>query len=147
MNLPKGTWILLMDGEKFALLRNDGLATAPRLEVIDQEQIENPAAGDQKTDRAGRFDDPGQGRSAVAETDWHQLEKTRFAEDIAERLRKWALDNRFDRLVIAADPGTLGALRPHLHAEVQRRLICELDKDLTNHPKERVEKELVALDM
>ncbi len=36
----------------------------------------------------------------------------------------------------------LGALRKELHKEVQDRVVAELDKDLTNHPLDKVEEML-----
>jgi protein required for attachment to host cells len=144
MRLAKGTWVLVLDGEKFLLLRNRGRPDSLELHVIDHAEVANPPTREQGTDQPGRFSDPGAGRSAVEQTDWHALEKVRFARDIAERLRGWALERRFDALVVVADPSTLGALRPHYHPSVAERIIAEIDKDLTRLPVEEIEKVLAA---
>ncbi len=147
MKLEHDIWVLVADGEKFLLLRNLGHDVAPQLQVISREEIDNPPTREQGTGKPGRFDPGGFaegaiGPSAVQETDWHRLEKTRFAEEVATRLRGWALENRFDRLILAAPPQTLGVLRANLHKEVQRRLVAEINKDLTNHPVDAIERHL-----
>ena len=78
MRLANGTWVLVLDGEKFLLLRNQGDADIMDLRVIDHEEVENPPTREQGTERPGRLNDPGPGRSAVEQTDWHALEKERF---------------------------------------------------------------------
>jgi protein required for attachment to host cells len=146
MEIGNGSWVLVADGEKFLVLRNQGDAELLDLRVIRHGETENPATHEQGTDRPGRYDDQGApgGRSAFEDTDWHRLEKERFAKDLAERLRRWALDNRFHKLVIAADPRTLGVLRPELHKAVTERLAGELDKDLTSLPVGDIEAILKA---
>ena len=59
-------------------------------------------------------------------------------------LRKRALRNEFESLVIVAPPRTLGELRKHYHKEVQKRLAGEVAKDLTGHPVAEIEKILLA---
>jgi protein required for attachment to host cells len=144
MRIENGTWVLVADGEKFLLLRNNGDAELVDLRVIRHGDVDNPPTHEQGTDRPGRLDDPGSGRSAVEATDWHRLEKQRFAKDLTERLRGWALDNRFAALVLVADPRTLGVLRPELHKTVRERLVGEVDKDLTQMPIEAIEAVLKA---
>ena len=64
--------------------------------------------------------------------------------EAAELLKKRALANEFESLIVVAPPKTLGELRKHYHKEVSRRLIGELDKDLTGHPVPDIEKALNA---
>ncbi|TPE46890.1 baeRF12 domain-containing protein [Amaricoccus solimangrovi] len=144
MRIQNGTWVLVADGEKYLLLRNHGDADLPDLRVIGHEELDNPPTREQGTDRPGRFDDPGPGRSAAEETDWKRLEKERFAKDLAEQLRLWALEGRFRALVLVADPRTLGVLRPLLHKEVESRLEAEINKDLARLPVPEIESALGA---
>ncbi|PTX00829.1 host attachment family protein [Pararhodobacter aggregans] len=138
--LTKGTWVLVADGQKALFLRNDMDAQDPHLVVIRIEEQDNPADRGQATDRPGRMYDGGPGqRSALAETDFHQLAKERFADDLAEILYKQAHRGAFDRLVIVAPPPVLGDLRGKLHKEVASRVVAELDKTLTNHPLDKIE--------
>src|SRR5690606_36315101 len=105
---------------------------------------DNPPTREQGADKPGRLDDVGMGRSTVEQTDWHEIEKTRFASALAEKLRAWALDGRFDHLVLVADPSTLGELRSRLHPKVKSALEGEIAKDLTNLPVDAIEKALAA---
>ena len=82
----------------------------------------------------------GAGYSSYEEVDFHQLEEDRFAADTAELLRKRALRNEFESLIIVAPPKTLGELRKHYHKEVEKRLAGEVAKDLTSHPVTEIEK-------
>ena len=39
-----------------------------------------------------------------------------------------------------APPATLGELRSKLHKEVQDKVVAEIDKTLTNHPIDKIER-------
>lgn len=144
MHIANGTWVLVADGERFLMLRNQGDAERLDLRVVEHAEVDNPPTREQGTDRPGRLSDAAPGRSAVEVTDWHALEKARFAADMADRLRRWALDGRFDRLVVVADPRTLGELRAGYHKAVAERLTGEVDKDLTQFPVEKIERVLLS---
>ncbi|MHA3841239.1 host attachment family protein [Sphingomonas aestuarii] len=145
MLIPNDTFIVVADGRKMLFFRNDGDAQNPNLVVERKREQDNPSDGDQGTDRPGRsFSSVGPGRSAYEETDFHQLEEDRFAAETAELLKKRALNNDFEKLIIVAPPKTLGELRKHYHKEVESRLIGEIDKSLTGHPVEDIESALQA---
>jgi protein required for attachment to host cells len=48
-------------------------------------------------------------------------------------------------LVVVAPPRTLADLRSAFHADVQARIIAEINKDLTKHPVGDIEKHLTAV--
>lgn len=138
--LPHGAWVLIADGEKALFLVNEGDDQDMNLVVRDKEEQENPKAQDWAANRPGRFNDgPSVHRSAVQDTDWHALEKERFAKDLAEMLYKDAHAGRFDHLVIVASRPALSALRSEMHPEVQSRLMLDVAKVLTNHPLDEIE--------
>ncbi|APE43978.1 Host attachment protein [Sulfitobacter alexandrii] len=119
----------------------------PYLEVFREEEQENPPNRDQAANRRGRFNDgPSVHRSAVQDTDWHQLAKERFASDLADILYRRAHRGEFDRLVVVAPPQILGELRSEVHKEVADKIVAEIPKTLTNHPIDEIEK-LVAGEM
>lgn len=139
--LEHDTWVLVADGEKALFLVNNTDAEDPFLEVRREEQHDNPPAREQGTDRPGRVSDTGPGqRSALQETDWHKLEKDRFADELADMLYKSAHRGDFAKLVIVAPPKTLGELRDKMHGEVACRVVGEIRKTLTNHPVTEIEK-------
>lgn len=145
MQVPHNSCVLVADGKKLLLFRNEGDGFLPKLEVERKQEQSNPATRDQKSDGAGRaFAFAGIGSHAYSETDFHQLEEDRFAAEAAEMLNRRALRNEFDALIVVAPPRTLGELRKHYHKEVERRLSGEVAKDLTRHPVSEIERILIA---
>lgn len=135
IRITRDTWVLVADGEKALILENLGSAAEPRLAVKGKETQDNPPDREQASDRPGRMNDgPSAQRSALDETDWHELGKARFAADLAEWLYARAHRDAFDHLVLVADPSVLGELRAKLHEQVKSRIIGEIPKVLTNHP-------------
>ncbi len=144
MRVPHDSFVVIADGEKMLFFRNEGDAEFPKLVVERKREQDNPPNREQKTDDAGRRHAQGPGRSAYSETDFHELEKERFAVDTADMLKRWALRNDFESLIVVAPPPTLGELRKHYHKEVEKRLAGEVAKDLTNLPVQEIEKILQA---
>jgi protein required for attachment to host cells len=143
VRLEHDIWVLVADGEKALFLRNEGDDLYPHLEVIRELHEANPPTHDQGTDRPGRFHAPeGSHRSAVQETDWHRIEKERFAKEISERLYKLAHRGRFKKLVLVAPPLVLGEMRKELHKEVTSKVSAEVAKTLTNMPVDEMERVL-----
>ncbi|MDC0737842.1 host attachment family protein [Cognatishimia sp. SS12] len=139
--LPHGTWVLIADGEKALFLENKGDEQDMHLTVRRKEEQDNPKAQDWAANRPGRFNDgPSVHRSAVDDTDWHELEKARFAKTVAEDLYQAAHAGKFDKLVIAASRPVLSELRAEMHMEVTDKLLLDVPKVLTNHPLDEIEK-------
>lgn len=144
MRVPHDAIVLVADGRKLLMLRNEGDGLRPNLQVERKEEQENPANGVQASDAPGRsFQSVGARRSAYEETDFHQLEEDRFAADAAALLKARALRNEFESLIIVAPPRTLGELRKHYHKEVSDRLRAEIAKDLTRHTVPQIEEALI----
>ena len=136
--LRSGTHVLVADGEKALLLVNAGDAEHPHLKVARKEAQDAPL---EPTDKPGRFNDgPSVHRSAVEESDWQRLAKERFAEDLAEMLYRQAHSGRIEQLILVASPMVLGELRSRLHKAVADVVVAEIDKTLTNHPLDEIEK-------
>ena len=149
MRVPHNALVVVADGRKMLVLRNEGDGLAPNLRVEHAEEQSNPSDGEQKTDQAGRAASTRGGSFAagggtMGEVDFHQQEEDRFAADTAELLKKRALANEFETLIIVAPPKTLGEMRKHYHKEVSGRLSAELAKDLTGHSIADIEKALIA---
>jgi protein required for attachment to host cells len=142
MQVPHNSFVVIADGKKMLFFRNEGDSEFPKLEVERKRETSDAADRDQKTDTAGRAPSApaGAGYSSYQEADYHQLEENRFAAETAEMLRKRALRNEFESLIIVAPPKTLGELRKHYHKEVEKRLTGEIAKDLTGHPVIEIEK-------
>lgn len=138
--LPQNAWVLIADGEKALFLVNEGDNEDMNLRVLRKDEQENPPAREWAANKPGRMQDTGvQQLSALEDTDWHKLEKERFADDLADHLYKQAHKGAFDKLVIVASRPVLSELRKALHKEVESRIIHEVPKVLTNHPLDEVE--------
>lgn len=141
MSVPNNTLVLVTDGRKMLFLRNEGDENQIDLRVERHDQRDDAPDRALSTDEPGRvFQSGTTGRSAYEETDFHQLEEDRWAHQAAERVNSRALSNDYDDLVIIAAPRTLGELRRKLHKETEKRLILEIDKEMTNQPVARIEK-------
>ncbi|MGP1281925.1 MAG: host attachment family protein [Parasphingopyxis sp.] len=147
MRMPNDVFVVVADGRKMLFFRNEGDADYPQLELERKRKQDNPPNREQKTDEAGRsFSSAGPRRSKMQETDYHQLEEDRFAAETADLLYKRAHANDFEKLIIVAPPKTLGELRKNFHRSVSDRIIGEIDKDLTGHTIEDIEKIIKAAD-
>lgn len=145
VSIDHDAWVMVGDGEKALFFRNEGDATYPNLEVVDVLEQDNPKTSDQGTDRPGRsFASVGARRSAMQETNWHKLEKHRFAKEIADVLYSAAHRGQYSKLVIAAPPMIMGDLRKAFHKEVSEKVVAEVSKDLTNLPAHEIERILAG---
>jgi protein required for attachment to host cells len=134
IDIPQGALVLVGDGRKALFLRNRGTPLHVDLATERVLEHDNPETREQGSDRPGRYLGPdGVSRSALEQTDWHQLEEDRFATEISQALYRLAHANRFDHLIVVAPPKTLGTLRSAFHKEVATRVVAEIPKDLTGH--------------
>ncbi|MEC7256194.1 MAG: host attachment family protein [Pseudomonadota bacterium] len=138
--LKQGTLVVVADSEKALFLRNLTDHENPNLDFEGSEEQDNPSDREQSANRPGRMNDTGVNqRSALDDTDWHELAKERFASDLSDKLYEMAHKGEFDRLVIVASPQVLGVLRADMHNEVTDKIIAEVPKTLTNHPVNKIE--------
>ncbi|MBS0502569.1 MAG: host attachment protein [Proteobacteria bacterium] len=150
MQIPHDGYVLVADGQKMLFFRNEGDEAFPNLEIVSAMEHEDAKTRDQGTDTPGRSAAGSAagasgmsvkaGRSAYEPTDFHTIEEQRFAAEAADMLKRRALANEYEKLLIVAPAATLGELRKHYHTEVQKRLVGEIAKDLTNHPVDEIEK-------
>lgn len=119
MLLPHGAVIALVDGEKFELYRNTGNEAAPHLAAMPGPGLDthNKGSGGRHYSSAGN---PAESRQSE---DAH-------AAGVAEWLNAEVLGHRIDKLVVFADPRTLGELRKHYHKMTSAALLKEYNKDL-----------------
>ena len=81
----------------------------------------------------------GYGRSTYEETDFHQQEEDRWIKDAADELKARVLRNDFDALAIVAPPKALGVLKKCLHKEVEKRIVCTVNKEMSGRPVPDIE--------
>ncbi len=143
VKLVPGTWVVIADGEKALVTENTTAGWSPKLKVISIEQQDPGAVQPRPTDRPGRRADGGPNqKSAVEEDTWRTHARALFAQDLAELLNREEQKGAFSDLVLIASPQVLGLLRRGLHDNVRSTIVAEIDKTLTNHPLDKIEKVL-----
>ena len=134
MRIKKGTLILVVDGAKLLLFRNDGDTRKPALATLILEEADNPPSREQGTDSPGRTHSRmGNRRSAYQETDWHAQAEDRFARHAGQVLEQAAADEGKAGIIVIAAPRTLGVLRKHYGRQTGDRLLGEISKELARH--------------
>jgi protein required for attachment to host cells len=140
MHVPQNAFVLVADGRKWILFRNDGVGNEISLRTDSHEERQDRKDSEIKSDAPGtqhqRF---GSAQPAMEETDFHQLEEDQFASDIAAMMKVRSQASDFGHLIVIAPPHTLGTLRTKWHENVATRIIGEIPKDLTDHPVKDIE--------
>ena len=146
IKLPHDAFVFVGDGRKALFLRNEGDEKFPNLKTERVFVDDNPPTHEQGSDRPGRaFKRAGTNlRSGVEDTDWHDLEEHRFAHRVAEAFEKLVRERKVKALVVVAPPRALADLRNAFHDDVKKRIVAEVDKDLTKHPVDEIEKHLLG---
>ncbi len=144
VNIPHNAYVFVGDGRKALVLRNEGDAQFLDLKTERVFADKNPPTHEQGADRPGRaHSSVGPGRSSVTQTDWHDLEEHKFAHDVAAALEKVVRERKVEALIIVAPPRALADLRKAFHDDVKKKIVAEIDKDLTKHPVYDIEKHLM----
>lgn len=138
------TRVVVADGFHARLFDNRGAGKG--LEPADPAELgaDHPPSRDIVTDRPGATKDShGHALHGYADTtDPKDHEKEKFVLHLGRLLSEQAGRNEFDRLVLVADPKTLGQLRDSLNKAAQECVELELDKDYTNHSHRDLEDHL-----
>jgi protein required for attachment to host cells len=142
-HLLEDTRVLVADGAHALVLRNDGDGMFQNLRLERAYEQDNPATRDQGTDKPGRTNDSLGRRSAMDETDWHKVAEDRFVQRVADDMVKDLKAGEFTSFILAAPPEALGEFRKAATSDLTDATIMEIDKDLTNHPIDKIEKIIV----
>jgi len=141
MPLPHNALVLVADGRKMLFFRNHGDENQ-----IDLRTESHDAREYQRKDRDIKTDAPGTtrqsfgyGRSTYEEPDFQQQEEDRWIKDAADELKARVLRNDFDALAIIAPPKALGVIKKCLHKEVEKRLVCTVNKEMSGRPVPDIE--------
>lgn len=132
MILPNDTTVAVADGRRLRLFRNK--AVEPQIDLVELDvpdiRAENQGSG-------------GRHRSTSANPDAGRLDEDDFAASVAAWLNRRVLDGTVAKLLIVADPRTLGEMRRHFHASVTAATVGELAKDLSKHSEKEIEAALL----
>lgn len=140
MKIDHGMMVVALDGRKMIVLRNEGDARYPALEVILKREAENPRAADQGRDRPGRtYSRFEPRRSALDENDQHEQQEGDFVAAAAESLD--AAGNDADaRFILLADPTALGKFRKCCAPRLAGRIVAEIPRNVAHHTTDDITK-------
>ena len=128
MLLPHGTSFAVVDGTKFEFFRNAGTEAEPRLDAVETPDLEptNFSAGVRLKDAGARHT----ARTGDGSNDG--FDEAAHAIAVADWLNHQVLQHKIEKLVIIADPKSLGEMRKRYHKQLQAVLLTELAKTMTN---------------
>lgn len=139
------TWIVVADGSRARIFEVGSSSTLHETETLTHPESRLHEQ-ELTSDLPGRsFDISGEGRHAMGKTvepKEHEVEI--FARQIADHLEKARIDNRLARLVVIAGPSMLGELRSAFGSELKKLVDTEIDKDLTQHSVEDIQKHVTG---
>jgi protein required for attachment to host cells len=131
LTIPHEGWVVVCDGVKALVLRNDGDAEHLALTLLQRTGESLPPTHELGTERPGRvFKSASSVRSAVEPTDLHDEAETAFLVGVAERLNHAVLDRKVAHVALVAPPRALGVLRKHLSNAARSAIVREVGKDL-----------------
>lgn len=147
MNPKDRYWALVANSGRARILemRRKPYAFRPVAELVSEAQ--HLTSKDLVTDASGRvYHTQGPGTHAMQpRSDPHETAENQFTRSLAEKLDKAANLGRFDRLLIVADPKTLGRIRALLNKSVANRVADEISLDLVGLPQAQLEPRLKKL--
>ncbi len=120
VSIPQQTLVVVADGHQAILLRSHGVKDAMRLAEERRLTPKNLA-------------DDGPSGSRPEEQTLRQTDEATFVKQLANALYAMKQANKYEHMVIAADPQTLGQLRDAMHETVSGSIILSLNKALVNH--------------
>jgi protein required for attachment to host cells len=135
--------IVVCDGHKAMILDNAGDRRFPHLqmrEILEHEDLSTHGLG---ADGPGRVhQSSGPARSAVAQTDWHELEERNFLSTLAHHLDAAVTRDPGKSVTVVAAPHALGVLRQAYPPALRGAIAGELDKDWIKMPIWQIEERL-----
>lgn len=134
MRLPHGTVFAIVDGEKFELYRNTGMEAEPELTALDTPQLDatNYSAAARDHDKISRF------QAGAPKDRLDKMEEAAHVTAVAQWLNAQVLNREIDKLVVVADPKSLGQMRRYYHKELEGVLLGEVAKNLAGRPTQEI---------
>lgn len=134
MKIPDGAHIAVLDGERFLWLQNTGDAVHPQLENLGSPDLD-------PTNRS-----QGKMRHSIT-TNQHSgndLDEAAHVAAAADWMNHQAKTNKIEHLIVVADKRSLGELRRHYHMELEKRLVGEVGKAITNQSIDDIAQAIAA---
>ncbi|MCB0882897.1 MAG: host attachment protein [Thermoleophilia bacterium] len=117
--ISKNGLVVVADGHGATLYRNTADKGAP---VELREQI---------TLGPRDLRDDGPAGAAGSDSSPRDIDEATFAKQLTQRLNRMAMDGDAEEVVIIVDPTTLGEMRRSYHAMLEKAIVKEIPKTLT----------------
>lgn len=138
MILSHGLIVLVADGGRMLVLRNDGDAASPAFAVVEHRETPVPYNRDLFADAPGRaYSSHSPTRSSYDQGDAHAAREHGFLGAAVASLRAH-IDEHTPGIIITADPVSLGVIREHYTPDITNRLVAEFNKDFTAMPVDEI---------
>lgn len=140
----KLTWILVADNTRVRIFTAD-TPSSPLQEIDDLTHAEGRLHDRQiTTDLPGKIKNAGGigGHAFEQPTDPKQHEAENFAHRISHHLEEAHNANKFEQLLIIAEPSFLGLLRNQLPEQIKKLVCFELAKNITTQSVADIRKHL-----
>ena len=129
------TWVVVADHTRARFFQTE--SSSSPLDEFDTLVHEEGRMHDREmtSDLPGKVKNPGGlggGHAFEQETDPKKHEAEVFATQIVHSIERAHNTNRFDRLIVVADPSILGLIREHMPNHVKTHISLELNKNLAN---------------
>jgi protein required for attachment to host cells len=145
LKIRHGDWVVVCDGGKALILENRGDEKYPNLRETEVRRHQGSPTHELGAHAPGRvYQSIGGARSAVEQTDLHDVAERKFLLTVVGLLEKAIAPGNTRRLVIVAPPRALGVLRGGYSPAVRAAIAAELDKDWVKLPIDEIERRLFA---
>lgn len=131
MQLPPNAHVAVVDGTRFLLFRAD---SGDALVFEDEPDVSD----------SGESGARGHHDTEAKSDDYHTQDKLDHAAGVAGWLNHSVSQHKIAKLLIVADPDTLGEMRRHYDKGLEAALVGEIDKLLTGMPGPDIAKAIAA---
>jgi protein required for attachment to host cells len=145
VRIAAGDWVVVCDGRKALILENRGDEKFPNLRMKEVLEHEDRSTHEQGTSAPGRVQASlSSSRSAVEQTDWHDIEERKFLERLGNHLDAALVAGPPRGLIVVAPARALGMIRRAYSPAVRKAIRLEVDKDWVKEPIDKIERQLTA---
>lgn len=145
LKIRNGEWVVVCDGAKALIFENIGDTDIPNFKTREVHEQDTAKTHERGTGAPGRVHESvGAARSAVEQTDWHDLAEREFLTQLAKRLDKAVETKEAKSIIVVAPPRALGMLREAYPGQLKSAIREEVAKDYVKMPVDQIEKHLTA---
>ncbi len=134
MKLHAGSRVYVCDGGRFVAYEQRGDTMIPDLFCVESETFQNLPSHDLGDDRPGRYPSPDGQKSAVSETDLHELAESRFTAELVSRINSWCQLSARNKFILIADPRSMGRIRSRMTPTIREQMLQSITGDFVHHP-------------